>query len=110
MTRFLVDAQLPPALARWLEVKGYRTVHVGDPGMRATADAAIWNRVLASSSAIITRDEDFARRRARSVEGPTVVWVRLPNMRRRELLAWFDGVLPDILAAPARGERLIEVT
>ena len=44
------------------------------------------------------------------VEGPTVVWVRLPNMRRRELLAWFDGVLPDILAAPARGERLIEVT
>lgn len=28
--RFLVDAQLPPALARWLAAKSHETVHVGD--------------------------------------------------------------------------------
>jgi hypothetical protein len=34
----------------------------------------------------------------------------LPNTRRRDLLAWFDRILPDILAALERGETLVEVT
>jgi hypothetical protein len=42
--------------------------------------------------------------------GPAVVWIRLPNTRRRNLLAWFEMVLPDVLAALARGDTLIEVT
>lgn len=33
--RFLVDAQLPPALARWLCANGHEAVHVGDLGMLA---------------------------------------------------------------------------
>lgn len=31
--RFLVDAQLPPALARWLAAQGHEAEHVGDIGM-----------------------------------------------------------------------------
>jgi len=61
--RFLVDAQLPPALARWLTAKGHEAAHVGDLGMRAASDAAIWDYALASSSAIVTKDEDFAQRK-----------------------------------------------
>jgi hypothetical protein len=38
-----------------------------------------------------------------------VVWIRLPNTRRRELLAWFDAALPDLLLALERGESLIEL-
>jgi hypothetical protein len=38
-----------------------------------------------------------------------VVWIRLPNTRRRELLARFENVLPGILSALERGEVLIEV-
>jgi hypothetical protein len=44
------------------------------------------------------------------IGGPVVVWVRLPNTRRRDLLTWFETVLPEILAALARGEVLVEVT
>jgi hypothetical protein len=47
--------------------------------------------------------------KALSDGGPAVVWVRLPNTRRRELIAWFATVLPDILSALARGETLIEL-
>ena len=39
--RFLVDAQLPPALARWLVAAGHEAEHVGDRGMEAASDAAI---------------------------------------------------------------------
>lgn len=108
--RFLVDAQLPPALARWLAAQGHEAAHVGNLGMQAASDAAIWDHALASSSAIVTKDEDFAQRKVLADNGPVVVWVRLPTTRRRDLLAWFETVLPDVLAALARGETLIEVT
>ena len=107
--RFLVDAQLPPALARWLDAEGYPAVHVGDLGRGAAGDGAIWDHAQATGAAVVTKDEDFARRRASAADGPPVVWVRLPNTRRRDLLAWFAVVLPDVLAALARGETLIEV-
>jgi predicted nuclease of predicted toxin-antitoxin system len=78
--------------------------------MQAASDAAIWDYALASSSAIVTKDEDFAQRKVLTDNGPLVVWIRLPNTRRRELLAWFETVLPDVLAALERGETLVEVT
>jgi len=108
--RFLVDAQLPPALARWLAAKGHEAAHVGDLGMQAASDAAIWDHALASSYAIVTKDEDFAQRKVLTDNGPAVVWIRLPNTRRRDLLAWFETVLPNVVTALAHGETLIEVT
>jgi predicted nuclease of predicted toxin-antitoxin system len=108
--RFLVDAHLPPALARWLADGGHEAAHVGDLGMQAASDAAIWTQALASGAAIITKDEDFAQRKVLADGGPVVVWIRLPNTRRRDLLAWFEAVLPIVLVALARGETLIEVT
>jgi len=44
--RFLVDAQLPPALARWLSGKGHEAEHVADRQMEAASDAAIWDFVV----------------------------------------------------------------
>jgi len=108
--RFLVDAHLPPALARWLADQGHEAAHVGDLGMQSASDAVIWSHALRSGAAIITKDEDFAQRKALADGGPVVVWIRLPNTRRRDLLAWFEPVLPVVLAALARGETLIEVT
>lgn len=107
--RFLVDAQLPPALARWLASQGHHADHVGDLGLAAATDRVIWDRALADGSVIISQDEDFAQRHALSADGPAVVWVRLPNGRRRDLLSSFDAILPSLLAALERGERLIEV-
>ena len=78
--------------------------------MQAAPDAAIWDYALASSSVIITKDEDFAQRKVLGDNGPLIVWVRLPNTRRRDLLVWFEMVLPDVLTALARGDTLIEVT
>lgn len=44
--RFLVDAQLPPALAHWLSARGHEAVHVGELGMQAATDRVIWDRAL----------------------------------------------------------------
>ena len=107
--RFLVDAQLPPALARWLATEGYEAEHVGDIGMQSASDATIWDHALAHSAVVVMKDEDFARRKILSREGPAIVWIRTPNTRRRDLLAWFGTVLPHVVSALERGETLIEV-
>jgi predicted nuclease of predicted toxin-antitoxin system len=42
--KFLVDAQLPPALAHWLRERGHAAEHVEDVGLSSAEDVDIWNR------------------------------------------------------------------
>jgi len=73
--RFLVDAQLPAALARWLAAEGHRAEHVADIGLAGAPDKAIWDYALAAGAVIVTKDEDFSLLKALKVGGPTVVWI-----------------------------------
>ena len=66
--KFLVDAQLPPALAHWLREGGHEAEHVEDTGLREANDGAIWAHAVQSGAIIVTKDEDFA---ARSVQDAT---------------------------------------
>ena len=65
---------------------------------------------MSASAVILTKDEDFARRKALGGPGPAVIWIRLPNVRRLALLTWFEKALPDIASALERGETLVEAT
>lgn len=108
--QFLVDAQLPPALARWLEAHGHQAMHVMDLGMGAAPDSAIWQFAAQDGWVILTKDQDFATWRVdRAGTEPAVVWLRLGNTRRAELLRWFECLLPEIVTELNRGERLVEV-
>lgn len=108
--RFLVDAQLPPALARWIAERGHEAEHVGDIGLARASDGEIWKQAAATGSVIVTKDEDFAQRRAVSIAGPQILWVRLPNTRRQALLDAFAALWRDIVAAVERGEPVVEIT
>lgn len=105
--RFLIDAQLPPALARWLAGLGHEAAHVF-VGLAGADDRLIWARAAETGAVIVTKDEDFALRRTLEAGGPAVVWLRLGNTRKAALLSWFARLLPDVLAALERGETLIE--
>jgi predicted nuclease of predicted toxin-antitoxin system len=107
--RFLVDAQLPPALARWLTEKGHASEHVLDVGLMEATDQAIWARAGETGATLITKDQDFVTLLSVAPNGASVVWVRIGNTTRRQLLAWFDRLLPVIEQAIASGERLIEL-
>ena len=107
--RFLVDAQLPPALARWLTVAGHASEHVLGCGLTTASDDVIWQHAVQTTAVLITKDQDFASRRALAQGPPAVIWIRFGNTRRRELLARMNAALPDILAALERGDTLIEI-
>jgi predicted nuclease of predicted toxin-antitoxin system len=48
--KFIVDAQLPPALARFLAAKGEDVVHVLDVQMMESSDSQIWDEVKSELS------------------------------------------------------------
>lgn len=107
--RFLIDTQLPAALARFLTERGYPSEHVLDVGMAQSKDNPIWLYAAQHQAVIITKDEDFADWVSRGRPGPAVVWLRIGNTSRRALLAWFERLLPIIVQKLQQGERLIEV-
>lgn len=106
---FLVDAQLPPALARWLVERGFKASHVQDLGLERAADRVIWDRAAAMRAVVVTKDEGFASRRMLEPQGPPIVWVRFGNTSRREALARFEGLLPQVCEALQRGEVIVEI-
>lgn len=109
MARFLIDAQLPPALARRLTELGHTAEHVDDVGLTSASDRHIWDYALNTSAAIVTKDEDFPLRKSLEPSGPVVIWLRIGNTRKQVLLEWFEVLLPDMLASLDKGEQVIEL-
>ena len=109
MISFLVDAQLPPALTKWVASAGHDCKHVADLNLETASDNAIWDYAARANLVIVTKDEDFAQRKSLVTGGPAIVWIRWPNTRRRELLTRFAAAFPDLLIALQRGETLVEI-
>lgn len=107
--RFLVDAQLPSALARWLTAQGHIAEHVSDIGLSSASDGVIWDYALEHSAIIVTKDEDFAQRKVLARRSPAVLWLRIRNTRKHELLTRFAELFPLIASAIERGDTLVEV-
>jgi predicted nuclease of predicted toxin-antitoxin system len=107
--KFLVDNQLPLALARWLEKRGLEVKHVLDVQLNEQKDPAIWQYAIANHFVIISKDEDFADWvHVRHPKTP-VVWVRLGNCRNDDLFAAFTRALPLLVQRLEAGETLVEI-
>ena len=105
---FLLDAQLPPALAGALRDVGCQAVHVADLGLLNATDRRIWDEAVSRSAVLITKDRDFSLLRSASKDGPTICWVRVGNTDNRTLIAKILRALPRIREAIERGEAVIE--
>jgi predicted nuclease of predicted toxin-antitoxin system len=108
--KFLVDAQLPPALARRLEELGHEAAHVADLSLAEAADHVLWSYAATTGAILISKDQDFALMRVWDSEGPPLIWIRIGNTTRRVLLAKFDSVYASLITALENGEVLIELT
>jgi predicted nuclease of predicted toxin-antitoxin system len=108
--KFIVDANLPPGLARWLTSQGHEAHHVNDLGMTSTEDRIIWRHARATGACIVTKDEDFTLLQALDPTGPAVVWIRIGNAVRSVVLRRLPGIWTSVVSAIERGEKVVEVS
>lgn len=107
--RFLVDNQLPVALARSLGSLGVSCEHVLDVGLAEASDAEIWRYAVERQVVLISKDEDFFHLSGQQNAAVQFVWVRLGNCRKQEILAAIERVWPQVHACLEAGDRVVEV-
>lgn len=104
-----VDAQLPPALARWIEEHGTAARHVADLELLTTPDQRIFTLARKGGHVVITKDEDFVRLLEQQGPPPQIVWVTVGNVRNATLLALFERVWDEVCQQLDANEALVEI-
>jgi predicted nuclease of predicted toxin-antitoxin system len=107
--KFLVDNQLPPALAIELRRRGHDCQHVLDVNMDRAIDVDLWSACSTEGRVIVSKDEDFVFLANRPADTGRLVWVRLGNCRNAVLLQALDRAHDAMVAALESGQRIVEI-
>ena len=107
--KFLVDNQLPAALARFLASRGVDCQHVLDVDLVDASDAEIWDYASRNYCILISKDEDFLYLANVPSARARLIWIRLGNCRTKALLSAIAILWPKIEASLKAGDRIIEV-
>ena len=110
MTLWL-DAQLPPAMARWIgeQAWGEEAVPVREIGLRDASDPEIFRRARAANAVVMTKDRDFIRLLDEQGPPPQVIWLRLGNSSNAALQQVLTTTLPQALELLRSGEPWVEI-
>ena len=107
--RFLVDNQLPAALARWLTAEGHDAIHVLDVALAQANDSSVCDFARTQSRVVVSKDEDYLALVLRPDEKVQFVWVRMPNCRNAALLKAFGEALSQTIALLDSGQTVVEL-
>jgi len=89
--KFIIDAQLPFALSKYLEKKGFDVIHTDDlPNKEFTTDDEIREISVKEDRIVITKDSDFLD--SYYVKGipPKLLLITTGNIKNKLLLTIFD--------------------
>ena len=96
--KFIVDAQLPRRLARFLQSKGHDAVHTLDlPQQNATPDSNINTLSIVQERIVITKDFDFVDSFLILQQPYKLLLITTGNTKNSELDLLFSTNLPQII-------------
>ncbi len=96
--KFIVDAQLPRRLARFLQDSGYDAIHTLDlPQQNSTPDSNINTLSVAQSRIVITKDSDFVDSFLTIQQPYKLLLISTGNIKNAELETLFATYLPQII-------------
>lgn len=107
--KFLIDNQLPVALARFLSSTGSDSLHLLDVGLSQASDSDIWRYANEREFVLVSKDEDFFYRATQPGAAVQLVWIRLGNCRTVVLLAAIERTWSHVRARLEAGERVVEI-
>jgi len=105
--KFLLDAQLPPALCEWLRARGHEASDVWELELVSATDAEIADRAEADRAVLVTTDEAFLT--LRLPDRFALLWLRCETLGTEALTAWLEPRWPQIEDLLAARECLVEV-
>ena len=106
-----IDAQLPPALAGWINAHFDLNVQpVRDLGLRDATDEEIFQAARKENAIVMTKDGDFFLLLDQYGPPPAILWITCGNTANARLKEVLADKLPQALALLAGGEPLVEIS
>jgi predicted nuclease of predicted toxin-antitoxin system len=106
-----VDAQLSPALARWLSQSfNVEASCLKDLGLRDGEDSQIFFAARDAGAIVMTKDRDFADLLQLHGAPPQVLWITCGNTSTANLQTILAAAWASALALLNTGEPLVEIT
>ena len=113
----MLDQGIPLSTAELLREQGVETIHVSDIGWARAEDIEIIELARTNNQIIITFDSDFhASLALTSVISPSVIWIRIANLRPPELveiiqlvLNEYENVLSKGVVVTVRPDRKVKL-
>jgi len=111
MPSFIIDTQLPPALARWLKAKGFDAIHTTDfPDGHLMTDAEIQAISIREDRIVVTKDNDFYENFLLRGMPPRVLLLQFGNCSNHNLLSQFDKFFNQVQECFEQGAGLVLFT
>jgi len=105
-----LDAQLPPALAPWLEENfPVNAKPLREIGLRDAPDHEIFKAAQKTGAIVVTKDSDFMELSRRFGPPPQILWLTCGNMTTLRLKAVFLATFPTALKFLESGEPVVEI-
>lgn len=90
--KFLIDAQLPRRLSRWLSESGHEAIHTFDlPLGNRTPDEQINELAFNEEYVVISKDADFVNSHLLLQRPPKLLLISTGNIRNVELMTLFTA-------------------
>ena len=107
-----IDAQLSPALARWITAhfEDVEAMAVRELGLRDAEDPEIFQAAGRASAVVMSKDSDFVDLVNRLGPPPQVVWIRCGNTSNARMRVILTSTLSTVLALLKEGESLVEIS
>jgi predicted nuclease of predicted toxin-antitoxin system len=96
--KLLFDENLSPKLPHLLATLFAGSVHVRECGLKGASDEAVYRFARTNGHAIVSKDSDFYQRILLHGQPPKLIWLRIGNCTRDDLLALLVKHEKDILA------------
>ena len=84
--KLLFDENLSPKLPRLLATLFPGSAHVRECGLRGQPDEDVWDHARAYGSTFVAKDSYFHRRSLLYGHPPKLVWMRIGNCTRQQLV------------------------
>ncbi len=108
--KFIIDAQLPPRIAIWLNEYGHDTIHTDDlPLGNKTSDTTIAERSVSENRIVITKDTDFMKMHMIKEIPKLILFITTGNLRNSQLILLFEQNMDRIVAFFASGNSIVEL-
>ena len=105
--KLLFDENLSPKLPRLISDLFPGSLHVRDCNLKGLPDHVVWEYARANDFTLVSKDGDFYQRSLLLGAPPKLVWLRLGNCTRQQLLALLLKYQSDIQALESATETVL---